>query len=206
METVHKAGLIHRDISPDNLMIMKKSETIKLMDFGCAKEVDANYTVSVTLKQGYAPLEQYTGRNQGAWTDVYALCASIYYCVTGVKPQDSLMRAECDELIMPSKLAKVSKKQEATILKGLSVSVEHRFQSMEELYNSLYDDKKDENQNINTKNSILKLNEMIKRNESTMTNDYGEDKTISKEKVGEEKTVKIQKKNRNGYKRSKTKE
>ena len=140
IDAVHKAGMIHRDISPDNLMLMNKSKKIKVMDFGCARDVEANYTMSVMLKQGYAPMEQYFGRNQGPWTDVYALCASIYFCITGKKPPDATSRIEEDELIKPSELTELSSHQEKVILKGLAINKEKRYQSMADLYKAFYGD------------------------------------------------------------------
>ena len=58
MEAMHAAGIIHRDISPDNLMVLK-SGTVKLMDFGCARDIEGDATKTVTLKHGFAPREQY---------------------------------------------------------------------------------------------------------------------------------------------------
>lgn len=91
METMHQAGIIHRDISPDNLMCLPDGR-VKLMDFGCAKDIGGGRTMTVTLKQGFAPLEQYTGHGQGPWSDLYSLCATIYYCLTGRVPPAALER------------------------------------------------------------------------------------------------------------------
>ena len=85
MEAMHAAGIIHRDISPDNLMVLKSGK-VKLMDFGCARDIEGGHTMTTMLKHGFAPKEQYSGHGQGPWTDVYALCATMYYCLTGRVP------------------------------------------------------------------------------------------------------------------------
>ena len=143
MAKVHKAGLIHRDISPDNIMLTTESG-IKLLDFGSARDVspDGERSLSVLLKPGYAPEEQYRSHgNQGAWTDVYALCATIYKCITGETPPEPLERMIEDSLVPPSKLGAVlPENQEEAILKGLSLRADDRYQSMEELEAALYGD------------------------------------------------------------------
>ena len=100
---MHQAGVIHRDISPDNLMELKDG-TVKLMDFGCARDFQSGLTETITLKHGFAPREQYSGRDQGPWTDVYALCATVYYCLTGKVPPRATLRGEeeQDPLIPPA--------------------------------------------------------------------------------------------------------
>ena len=103
LSAVHAAGLIHRDISPDNLMLERGS--VRLLDFGCAREsARGTETMTIALKQGYAPIEQYQRKGQGPWTDVYALSATIYYCLTGKVPPQSLDRILEDELIPPRDL------------------------------------------------------------------------------------------------------
>ncbi len=86
--TVHANGLLHRDIAPDNIFIMSNG-TVKLIDFGASRSSLANGAegFSVVLKQGFAPVEQYQRHgNQGPWTDIYALGATMYYCLNGTMP------------------------------------------------------------------------------------------------------------------------
>ncbi len=138
---VHNNGIIHRDISPDNIMITKKSQ-VKLLDFGAAREVssEGNKSLSIQLKPGYAPEEQYrTHGEQGPWTDVYALCATIYRAITGKTPIESLERLQNDTLQMPSQLGvRINPIQERAIMCGMEVSANKRFRSMGALYNALY--------------------------------------------------------------------
>ncbi|MCC8150441.1 MAG: serine/threonine protein kinase [Lachnospiraceae bacterium] len=136
--TVHKAGLLHRDISPDNLML--EDGMIRLLDFGCAREAATGMeTMTVALKQGYGPIEQYQGKGQGPWTDVYALSATIYYCLTGNKPPQALDRTLHDELIPPRDLGvDITPAQQKALLKGMAVNPGKRYRSVEELYGGLY--------------------------------------------------------------------
>ncbi|MBP1538708.1 MAG: leucine-rich repeat domain-containing protein [Ruminococcus sp.] len=135
LEKVHKQGLIHRDISPSNIMILKNS--VKLIDFGAARQAsrDGNRSMSLMLKPGYAPEEQYRSKGvQGPWTDVYALCATIYKCITGVTPDEANDRLHNDELKPPSQMGiSVDPRFEAALMKGLSVLQQDRYQSIEDL-------------------------------------------------------------------------
>ena len=129
---VHANGVIHRDISPDNLRLTKNG--IKLMDFGAARDISYQ-SHSVILKVGYAPEEQYRSRGeQGPWTDVYALCATMYKCITGITPDESIERTVSDELKTPSSLGiEIDPVFENALMKGLSVFQKDRYQSVDEL-------------------------------------------------------------------------
>ena len=139
LQAIHKEGLIHRDISPDNL-IMGETGKLVLIDFGAAREI-SEYSASLTvvLKPGYAPLEQYTSTgHQGPWTDVYALCATMYFMVTHAVPEGATDRALTDHLLSLSELGmNVSTGFSEAIKKGLAVDYSRRFQSMQELKQAL---------------------------------------------------------------------
>ena len=138
MESMHQANIIHRDISPDNLMLLSNG-TVKLMDFGCARDIQGEVTMTAMLKEGFAPYEQYSGHGQGPWSDLYSLCATIYYCLTGKVPPSAMKRGEPDPLIPPSRLgAELTEQQERALLKGLAVRAADRWKSMGELYGALY--------------------------------------------------------------------
>ena len=139
---VHASGMIHRDISPDNIMV-KKDGTVRLIDFGAARSEspDGEKSLSIVLRRGYAPEEQYRSRGkQGPWTDVYAICATIYRCITGETPPEALERLTEDDLAWPSrKDADITTQQENALMAGLAVRTEQRIQSMQELYARLYE-------------------------------------------------------------------
>lgn len=130
---VHAEGIIHRDISPDNIYILKNG-TIKLLDFGAARYASTSFSksLSVILKQGYAPEEQYRSRGaQGEWSDVYALAATVYKMITGITPDDAMERTVNDQLKPPSKLGtSISKSFENALLNALNVYREDRTQTV----------------------------------------------------------------------------
>ncbi len=141
LQCLHVHDIIHRDISPDNIMALKDG-TLKLLDFGGAKVQVNNASSSMVIaKKGYTPIEQYhTDGHQGAWTDVYAMAATIYYCITGQVPLESVIRVENDTLKKPSELdVKISRKLESAIMKGLSVKGQNRYQSMKAFQQALED-------------------------------------------------------------------
>jgi serine/threonine protein kinase len=143
LHAIHAGGLIHRDISPDNIMVAKSGES-KLIDFGASIPLGApakdENDASMLLKHGFAPEEQYQSLDkQGPWTDVYALCATIYRAITGIRPDDARDRAIHDSLVPPSRLGvSISAEQEQILMLGLAVVRHSRFQSVAEIYATLY--------------------------------------------------------------------
>lgn len=133
-------GIIHRDVSPDNIFLTK-DKRIKLIDFGAARSTSYNATrsLSVILKPGYAPEEQYrTHGKQGPWTDVYGSGATLYWMLTGTRPQSSIDRLVKDELLPPIELGvDISEEQQAVIMKSLNLMAKDRYQSAEEFRKEL---------------------------------------------------------------------
>ena len=129
LDKLHAANMLHRDVSPDNIRLTNSGD-VKLLDFGSVSNMTSeNLTRTITVKPGYAPIEQYSGAaEQGPWTDVYSLCATIYKCITGRKPADSLVRSFHDEVELPSALgAVISPEEEAVLMKGFSVRPGDRY-------------------------------------------------------------------------------
>ena len=141
LDEIHSQGMIHRDISPDNIMVLPDGR-IKLMDFGAARDYTefGEKSLSIVLKPGYAPPEQYqTHGIQGPWTDIYALCATMYKCITGENPPDAIERVMDDSLKKISEFGIVIPPQEeAAIIKGMSVSAKDRYQDIKDLCEDLY--------------------------------------------------------------------
>lgn len=145
LSQLHKNGLIHRDISPDNIIISEENGPI-LIDFGASRNYSDEKSMSVIVRYGYAPFEQYSRHgDQGPWTDVYAVCAVLYRMITGKKPPDSVARIQDSAELTPlSKLCDdVPSACESVIMKGLAVKKAERLQSMDELYKVLYENGKE---------------------------------------------------------------
>jgi serine/threonine protein kinase len=137
LDSIHRSDFLHRDIAPDNIIIRKDGQPV-LIDFGSARgEIAAHSkTVSALVKPGYSPYEQYaeTSRQQGAWTDIYALGATLYHAVTGKRPPDSPSRMVKDEMI-PARDAAVGGYRPSflkAIDKSLMLTVDARPQSVAE--------------------------------------------------------------------------
>lgn len=144
---VHQTGVLHRDISPDN-MLLTRDEKLVLIDFGAARKENINMTRSMTVvfKRGFSPEEQYRTRGQqGAWTDVYALCATAYYALTGKAPDESIQRVLEDDMPSLTEMTDVDlpMRQKRAFMKGMTVDFHHRYQTMDELYQGLYQQGRD---------------------------------------------------------------
>jgi serine/threonine protein kinase len=139
LEKVHDAGLLHRDVSPDNIFLTTQGQVV-LIDFGAARQsMSAQRSMSVILKPGYAPEEQYkTHGNQGPWSDVYALSATMYRALTGKVPPEALDRLTEEKLIPPSKMGiQMPPRAERALLRAMAVRPEERFQSVKEFRRAL---------------------------------------------------------------------
>ena len=138
---LHDLGFLHRDIAPDNLLL--EGGHIRLVDLDCgqgpSKGSRTTRTTTAMLKCGFAPIERYARQREGAWTDVYSLCASIYQCLTGVVPPCALDRVTRDELVGPRALGvSMPAWQERALLRGMRTRPSQRFATVRELEVALY--------------------------------------------------------------------
>ena len=143
IEIIHRGQCLHRDIAPDNILLLKDGRPL-LLDFGAARRVIGDLTQCLTaiLKPGYAPIEQYAdiaGLRQGPWTDIYALAAVVYYLIAGKAPPPAVARMVHDEQVPAREVGKgrYSAGFLAAIDKALSVKPEQRFRSIAELRHAL---------------------------------------------------------------------
>ncbi len=135
LREVHRIGMLHRDISPDNIYL-NQDRQVKILDFGATRYAmrEQAQNLTVMIKPGYAPLEQYSsGGKQGPWTDVYAVGATFYRALSGKAPSEAPDRLAQDDLVPPSRLSiSISAGSEAALLKSLAVHWQNRFQNMED--------------------------------------------------------------------------
>lgn len=144
LEEVHRCGIIHRDIAPDNIFLAKGQDGkthVKLIDFGASRYASTSHSKSLTvlIKPGYSPAEQYQSNGeQGPFTDVYAVAAVLYQLVTGVRPEDAFERRTQlqsdgkDPLKDPSSYnSEISENFENALMNALSVRVEDRSETAE---------------------------------------------------------------------------
>lgn len=146
LDLLHRAGVYHRDISPDNILVLPGGRPV-LLDFGAARQVIGDRTQSLTavLKPSFAPVEQYgdvPGMRQGPWTDLYALGAVVHHLVTGQMPPPAAVRAVRDAMpvlaaVQPSPWPGLSRGMLAAVDWMLAVLPGHRPQSVKELRDAL---------------------------------------------------------------------
>ena len=168
---VHESGVIHRDVSPDNIMLGDNGK-VYLIDFGAARMVTGAETKSldVMLKPGYTPFEQYYSKgNMGPWTDVYAVCATMYRMMSGKVPQESLARIDRDQqetlyaLSEKREIPSVSQRTSQVVEKGMSLKTEDRYQNIYELIKDLNKRERNYEQNSYAEKNLEQENE--KQNE-----------------------------------------
>ncbi len=140
LKEVHAAGILHRDISPDNLLIDTRGRVV-LIDFGAARQAmgEKSRSMSVIMKAGYSPEEQYRSKGeQGPWTDIYAVAATFYQAITGQIPPESLDRLAEETLIPPSELGvRIDPQQEEALLKAIAVRSKERHRAVGEFLEAL---------------------------------------------------------------------
>ena len=144
LELLHANNCYHRDIAPDNIMILNNGAPV-LLDFGAARQILAGMTqaVTVVLKPGFAPVEQYADDGsvqQGPWTDVYGVGAVLYYLLMGKPPLAAVVRGVKDpmaKLVDTPELAGVSRSFREAIDRALAVQSSQRIQSIAELRQAL---------------------------------------------------------------------
>jgi serine/threonine protein kinase len=140
LDEVHRQGILHRDVSPDNIFLVKGGP-VKLLDFGAARNAMRmrSQTFSVILREGYAPEEQYSSKGeQGPWTDVYALAGTMYRALTGQIPTPALERRASGELIPPSRLGSdIPPEAESVLMRALAVDAADRYRSIDEFRSAL---------------------------------------------------------------------
>jgi hypothetical protein len=143
LDLLHRNRCYHRDIAPDNILLLPEGRPV-LLDFGAARRVisDMTHALTVILKPGYAPVEQYAevpGLKQGGWTDVYALAAVVYYCIMRKAPLPSVARM-MNETLTPLAQAAAGRYSDAflsAIDRALAVRPEARIQTIAELRTQL---------------------------------------------------------------------
>lgn len=141
MEDIHRMnerGVIHRDIAPDNIVLQPDGK-MKLIDFGAARSYVGSKSMTMVVKKGYAPVEQYMSKGSSSSTDVYALAATIYYCITGKVPTDSAER-QYDNTPLESPIAlgaDITPQQEQAMVKAMHIQQKDRFQTVQEFLDAL---------------------------------------------------------------------
>lgn len=133
LKEIHKSKIIHRDISPDNIFICREGN-IKVIDFGAARfsTGEEEKTLSIILKPGYAPPEQYRSKSrQGPWTDIYALGAVLYRALTGIMPDESVNRMVSDNLKSPQEIdPAIPEYLSNAVMRAMALNQELRFQNV----------------------------------------------------------------------------
>lgn len=137
---VHNAGLVHRGICPENILIGENGD-IKLTGFAISDERTANTEIAPELYSGYAAPEQYnSSARQGTWTDVYGVSAMLYKALTGVTPLDAASRLTDDTLETPASLVpEIPESVSKVIMSGMELDGEKRIQTITELVTKLFE-------------------------------------------------------------------
>lgn len=140
LSVIHNGGVLHRDISPDNIILCSNGR-VKLVDFGSARSLseDGKQSMSVILKEGFAPLEQYQRKgNQSCRTDIYSLAMSLYFGLTGITPENPIIRLD-DDSELKKGLESISAKLGKIIERAAAVKENDRYTSDEEMLSDMED-------------------------------------------------------------------
>lgn len=144
LKVMHKSGVLHRDIAPDNIFILNDG-TVKLYDLGAANFADAEIekTREIILKPGYSPPEQYQNKSkQAAYTDIYALAATMYRAITGEVPDESTNRVIEDKLKHPREIdSAIPEYLDNVLMRAMSVTPEFRFKNVKEFEDAIQNKK-----------------------------------------------------------------
>nr|WP_316611732.1 serine/threonine-protein kinase [uncultured Ruminococcus sp.] len=142
--SMHEMGIIHRDVAPDNIFICEDTRVL-LLDLGAAKLADDTDTViDIILKPGYSPVEQYDNTaSMGNWTDIYALGATLYVMLTGIKPDESTNRKINDSLTPPHDIdPDIPENLSNAVLKAMAIDRHMRFKTVEDFLKAINGEKK----------------------------------------------------------------
>lgn len=146
LKSLHEQNIVHRDVAPDNIFLCSGKEIkVKLMDLGAAKLADStDEVIDIILKPGYSPAEQYdNSKNIGPWTDIYALGATLYVMLTGVKPDESTNRKIKDEVAPPHLINPlISENLSNAIMKAMAVERHMRFKTVNEFLSAINGERK----------------------------------------------------------------
>ena len=144
--SLHEMGIVHRDVAPDNIFICEGNDIkIKLLDLGAAKLADnTDDVIDIILKPGYSPIEQYDNASSiGRWTDIYALGATLYVMLTGIKPDESTNRKVSDTLVPPHEIdPSIPVNLSNSIMKAMAIDRHMRFKTVEEFLKAINGEKK----------------------------------------------------------------
>lgn len=139
--TLHKENIFHGAINPFNILISEDMKNVCLTGFGIYGVNDNCTKFGLNAKEGFTPIEEYTEfkGNIGGWTDIFGICSTIYFGITGTVPEDAPDRTVSDDIKAPSEMGiAISENKEAALMQGLEVYERDRFKAVRALYNALY--------------------------------------------------------------------
>lgn len=136
LHVLHQAGYIHRDVTPDNIFLLPNQEA-RLIDFGNARRYNSNQELTAVVKDKFAPEEQYSRKgNQGPWTDIFSLCVTIHYALTGHFPQKETQNGAETNLLQLMNLVPPNVGKAIRI--GLASDINRRYRSIADFAYALY--------------------------------------------------------------------